>query len=272
MSAIMSEIISAIMAFVVWFMNFFGINNYTNGLDDIDYSAVKNINFSSELVLDDVHSDSYIILQGGCTDGKYAYYCSLNTLTNLCSISKYEIATWKEVARRDGMPVDHGNDITYNRDKDCLVVCHNTPRRTYVSYVNKNTLKIIETFEIPLKIFSITYDSIKDRYCVGIAHTFDFAILDKDFNVVKKFKGVVPESTAKQGMDSDNKYIYFLLSFPNAISVYDWDGNHKGIFKMNDDAKKYESENIFHINDDLYIGYNSGYGKVYKTTIEALYE
>ncbi|MBE6782827.1 MAG: hypothetical protein E7536_02295 [Ruminococcaceae bacterium] len=271
MSTFFANIVSVFISFFASFFGIFGIDIYKNGFDDIDFSAVKSISFSSELVLDDVHDGSHTILQGGCTDGKYAYFCSDNPNSDTCSISKYNIITWEEVARSAPVKVDHANDITYNKDKDCLVVCHNSPVRTRVSFVDKRSLEIIETFEIPLEIYSITYDAKNNRYAVGISYTFDFAILDKDFNVIKTVKGVKPKSTLKQGMDSDGKYIYFLLSSPNAISVYDWDGNHYGIFELNDEAKKYETENMFLINNELYIGYNSGYGKIYKTSFEATY-
>lgn len=271
MSSFFNSIASIFMSVLTWFLGIFGISLYNNGLDDVDYSTVKSISFSSELVLEDVHFGSQTILQGGCTDGEYAYFCSLNGYKDVCSISKYKIDTWEEVARANVVDVDHGNDITYNKDKKCLVVCHNSPNRTLVSYVDKDTLEIIETVEIPLEIYSITYNAKTDKYAVGISYTFDFAILDKDFNVIQTIKGVKPTSTVKQGMDSDDKYLYFLLSSPNAISVYDWDGNHYGVFELNNKAKAYESEHIFHINDTLYIGYNSGFGKVYKTTIEATY-
>lgn len=271
MSSILTNIFSILMSIFTSILSFFGINLYNNGFDDIDFSSVKNISFSSELVLEDLHYASQTILQGGCTDGKYAYFCSLNGYADVCSISKYRIDTWEEVARAGIVDVDHGNDITYNKDKRCLVVCHNSPNRTLISFVDKDTLEIIETVEIPLEIYSITYNAKTNKYAVGISYTFDFAILDKDFNVIETIKGVKPKSTTKQGMDSDDKYLYFLLSFPNAISVYDWDGNHYGVFELNDEAQKYESENIFLLNDDLYIGYNSEFGKVYKTTFEATY-
>ncbi|MBE6754945.1 MAG: hypothetical protein E7555_00575 [Ruminococcaceae bacterium] len=271
MSPSFTNFISVLMSIFTSILSFFGINLYNNGFDDIDFSAVKDISFSSELVLEDLHYGSQTILQGGCTDGKYAYFCSHNGYADVCSISKYEIDTWKEVARSNVVDVDHGNDITYNKDKRCLVVCHNAPNRTLVSYVDKDTLEIIETIEIPLEIYSITYNAKTNKYAVGISYTFDFAILDKNFKVIETIKGVKPKSTTRQGMDSDDKYLYFLLSFPNAISVYDWDGNHYGVFELNDEAAKYESENIFLLNDDLYIGYNYSFGKVYKTSFEVTY-
>lgn len=273
MTSVFNSITSVFMSVLSWFLGIFGINLYNNGLDDVDFETVKEILFSSELAYEHIGSGSYNVLQGGCTDGKYAYYCSNDPYTNKCSISKFNFETWEEVAREDSVCVDHGNDITYNRDKDCLVVCHNSPNRTHVSFVDKKTLKIIETVEIPFEIYSITYNHKTNRYAVGISYTFDFAILDKDFNVLERVAGVIPEkSKTKQGMDSDDDYLYFLLSEPNAISVYDWNGKHYGIYKMNDTAKKYEAENIFHINDDLYIGYNHGIGKIYKTNIEAIYK
>lgn len=271
MSEIFTTLSSLFMSALTWFLGVFGISLYNNGFDDIDFTKVKDISFSSELILEDLHGGSATILQGGCTDGKYAYFCSNNGYADTCSISKYRIDTWEEVARTYSIAVDHGNDITYNKDKRCLVVCHNSPNRTLVSFVDKNSLEIIETIEIPLEIYSITYNAKTNRYAVGISYTFDFAILDKNFNVIETFKGIKPESKTKQGMDSSNKYIYFLLSHPNAISVYDWNGNHYGVFKLNDEASKYESENIFLLNDELYIGYNSGFGKVYKTSFEVTY-
>lgn len=273
MTSVFSSITSLFMSVISWFLSIFGINIYNNGLDDVNFDAVKEIIFSSEFVSENIGSGSYNILQGGCTDGKYAYYCSNDPYTNKCSISKFSIETFDEVTRVNAVSVDHGNDITYNKNKDCLVVCHNSPNRTLVSFVDKKTLEITETFEIPLEIYSITHNHKTNEYAVGISYTFDFAILDKDFNVIERITGVTPEkSKTKQGMDSDDKYLYFLLSGPNAISVYDWNGNHYGIYEMKDSATNYESENIFHINDDLYIGYNHKSGKVYKTNIEALYE
>lgn len=271
MTDFFNSLTSIIMSVIVIFLGFFGITLYINGFDDIDFSTVKEISFSSELVRENMHGASATILQGGCTDGEYAYFCSLNGYADTCSISKYKIDTWEEVARTYSIKVDHGNDIAYNKDKDCLVVCHNSPNRTLVSFVDKDTLEITETIEIPLEIYSITYNARKNKYVVGISYTHDFAILDKNFNVLETIKGVKPASTTKQGMDSDNKYIYFLLSSPNAISVYDWKGNHYGVFELNDEAKKYESENIFLHNDDLYIGYNYEFGRVYKTSFEATY-
>lgn len=271
MTDFFNSVSSIFMSIITWFLGMFGISLYNNGFGDIDFSTVKNISFSSELVLEDTHYASATVLQGGCTDGKYAYFCTLNGYADTCTISKYNVDTWEEVARANIVDVDHGNDITYNKDKRCLVVCHNSPNRTLVSFVNRNTLEIIETFEIPLEIYSITYNETTNKYAVGISYSFDFAILDKNFNVIETIKGVKPKSTTRQGMDSDDKYLYFLLSFPNAISVYDWDGNHYGVFELNDEASKYESENIFLLNDDLYIGYNHGFGKVYKTSFEATY-
>ncbi len=271
MTDFFNRISAFFMSGITWFLGIFGVSLYNNGFDDIDFGAVKNISFSSELVLEDLHYGSQTILQGGCTDGRYAYFCSTNGYADVCSISKYEISTWKEVARSSSVEVDHGNDITYNSDKRCLVVCHNEPNRTLVSFVDRKSLEIIETFEIPLQIYSITYNAKTNRYAVGISFSFDFAILDKDFNVIETIKGVKPNSKTRQAMDSDDKYIYFLLSFPNAISVYDWDGNHYGVFELNDEAAKYESENIFLYKDELYIGYNYSFGKVYKTNFEVTY-
>ena len=272
MTDIFTTFTSFFLLVITLFLSLFGITLYLNGFDDIDFESVESISFSSEIVLSNIHSGKGKTLQGGCTDGEYAYICSADTKNNKCVITKYNIETWEEVAKSKAVKVDHGNDIAYNKDKDCLVVCHNSPNRTLVSLVDKETLEVTETIEIPLEIYSITYNEIKNKYAVGISYTHDFAILDKNFNVVETIQGAKPESKTKQGMDSDSKYIYFLLSTPNAISVYDWKGNHYGVFKLNDEAKKFEGEHIFLHNDDLYIGYNSDKGKIYKSTFEVTYK
>lgn len=260
------------ISIVSLFLSLFNINGvFYDNLRDIDYSSVSSIVFYSNSVLKNIGESDYRIMEGACTDGTYAYYAVLNTKDGCCSIIKYSLDTWNEVARADNLKIDHGNDITYDKDRNCLVVCHNAPNRNMISFVDTETLKVTKTFKISLDIHSITYNESTKQYAVGISSGFRFAILDKDFKVLKTFNGVTPESTVRQGMDSDDKYLYFIYSYPNAISIYDWDGKHHGIFSLDDIAQEYESENIFHINDTLYIGYNYKHGTVYKTSLKAIY-
>ena len=264
--------ISFFISLISLFLSVFNINGvFYDSPDSIDYASAKHVFVYSNSVIKNMGKDSYGVMQGACTDGTYAYYTVLSKTNDKCSIIKYKIDTWKEVARKDNVPVDHGNDITYNKDLDCLIVCNSAPNKDVISFVDKDTLTVTKTVKLPIEIHSITYNEATKQYVVGISLGFKFAFLDKNFKITKVVNGVNPTSTARQGMDSDSKYIYFIYSYPNVISVYDWNGVHQGFVSLDDIAQEYESENIFHINDTFYIGYNYQQGSVYKTSLKAIY-
>lgn len=264
--------ISFFYSLVSLFLSIYNINGvFFDDPETIDYDSAKHVFVYSNSVVKNIGKDSYNVIQGGCTDGTYAYYSILSKANNCCSIIKYRIDTWEEVARKDNVPIDHGNDMTYNKDLDCLVVCNSAPNKDVVSFVDKDTLTVTKTVKIPLEIHSISYNASTKQYVVGISLGFKFAFLDKNFKITKVVNGVKPESTARQGMDSDEKYIYFIYSDPNIISVYDWNGKHQGFVQLDDIAQEFESENIFHIGNSFYIGYNYKHGSVYKTSFKAIY-
>ncbi|MGI6168025.1 MAG: YncE family protein [Eubacteriales bacterium] len=212
------------------------------------------------------------VLQGACTDGKYAYVILENQKVDphLCIIRKIELETWKVVADSQPLAIDHGNDICYNSKTGMLVVSHNAPDRTKVSFINPDTLEVTETIKIDYEIYSITYNPKLDRYALGISHGYNFVIVDSNFKYVGK-KIIAGKNTGftKQGMDSDSKYIYFVQSWENCIVVYDWEGNHIKTINF-EDKIKHESEAIFHFGESFYITFNvdyKTYGALYKVDI-----
>ena len=74
----------------------------------------------------------------------------------------------------------------------------------------------------------------------------------------------------KQGVDADDKYLYFVLYNKNCIAVYTKDGGY--VRQIDLPVTAGEPENICHVGDTFYIVYNnptwSG-GIVYETVITA---
>jgi len=196
--------------------------------------------------------DGYSVQQGAATDGEYAYFVLENQKENLCSLWKVDMDGWKVVDSVFGLPLDHGNDMTYNPNTDRLIVCHNKPHYSWVSIINPDTLEIEETVLTTTGMYAIAYSAERDQYVVGLAGTYNHAILDSNFKYVKKYNGV-DTSLTKQGMDCDENFIYFPQykgsEGENFIMVYDWDG--KCIRKLHLPLA-YEIEGMYHIGKKIY--------------------
>ena len=194
----------------------------------------------------DAGMSPYVSAQGACTDGEYAYFALPNGATTML---KYDLKNWQLVKKKTGLVLGHANDMTYNSKKNYIAVSHNAPEYNIISIVDPETLKVTESYEIKLKIYSIAYCEKLDCYFVGISGGYNFAKLDSEFNVVKKYKGV-KSGYVRQGADCDDQYIYFTQSGgSNIVVVYDLNGKYVDDFALSSDN---EVENIFHIGNDFY--------------------
>lgn len=215
--------------------------------------------------------DEYRTVQGGCTDGKYLYQSLENhNLANHESyINKYDLSTNKLVKTSKSIQLDHSNDLTYNSKTNQIVVVHNAPNRTKISFLDADTLEYISTKTISFSIFSLGYNATTDRYVIGISGGQDFAILDSEFNLVKQYQANNTGYTT-QGLECNDKFIYFVQYNENVIMIYDWDGNFISQVELNIDASN-EPENISLIGDVFYVGCNNEIsigGDVYKVIIK----
>lgn len=195
--------------------------------------------------------------QGGCTDGKYYYQIFIeltgdDELTNKCTIRKYDLTTGELLQESEPLQTNHSNDITYNSKLDCLVIVHNKPCYSCVTYVDKDSLEHIETVPTDFSFVSMDYNASKDKYVAGLAFTQNFRILDADFNSVSDViaASTRTKSSTTQGVGSDDEFIYFSFYNPNKVAVYDWDGNFVTIIETGLEA---EPENISVINGEIYI-------------------
>ena len=210
--------------------------------------------------------DHYKVQQGCATDGTYGYFILESQIDYKCSLWKTDLATWEVLDVRYELPLDHGNDMTYNPKLNQLVVVHNKPRYNMISFVDPETLEIVDSKELSVNMFSIAYNETRDQYVVGLSGSKDFAILDSEFNVIETHMGKDLGYTT-QGCDCDDTYIYFPMwdkpNYANYIFVYDWDGNFINTVKL---KSMDEVESMCHVGDQFYIAFYAAVSYVYEPT------
>lgn len=224
--------------------------------------------------------------QGACTDGTYLYQAIPSKVKKVGErqadiLYKIELSSWEVVAKSDWLGLDHANDLTYNSKTGQLVVAHHsgsTGAEKLISFVDPETLTLIETRELEMGLGNIAYNETRDQYVIRISKGYDFAILDSEFNLVQYYAGT-SLGLGGQNLDCDDQYIYFgdtgVKSAPGteAVKIFDWDGNLKGIFRItqeirNDKATCEEQESLFHVGNDYYVTLGPGGGKVYRITYD----
>ncbi|MBO4378134.1 MAG: hypothetical protein J5889_04175 [Clostridia bacterium] len=210
----------------------------------------------------------YHVQQGSCTDGKYAYMILESQTDYKGSLWKVDLTDGHVIQNVYGLPIDHGNDMTYNPKTGLLIVVHNKPNYDTISMIDPETLEIVETRKLTHNMYSITYNETRDQYVIGISGSYNFIVLDADFNDVAFHTGR-DTGLVKQGMDCDDRYIYFPQNSKdnsiNRIQVYDWEGNYIDYIRV---AAYQEIESMFHIGDDLYICFNASGGYLFKATLD----
>jgi hypothetical protein len=106
---------------------------YVNGqVPEVYYcTSVKTDNKDPYDILSDATlaelGKDYRVLEGGGTDGQYAYFCIWNKAQNKCKVVKVSLEAGKApkcLAVSAALPIDHGNDIAYDSKNDRLVVVH----------------------------------------------------------------------------------------------------------------------------------------------------
>jgi len=216
------------------------------------------------------------IVQGGCTDGTY-YYVALNDgkssdANSISAIRKFDLATGKLLATFEGLQVAHANDMTYNSVTNELIVVHNTPERWVLSVFDADTLEFKKKINIIPEIYSLAFDPYENCYWAGLSYGFDFVKLDTDFKQIGETYTGKNTGYTKQGMDVDDKYIYFCQYNKNSILVYNKQGDFVREILLSQTAK--EAENIFHIGNTFYIGYynSPGGGELFRTTLSEIEE
>ena len=173
--------------------------------------------------------DHYSVVQGGCTDGKYAYYLMVSSKTQKGRVLKVRMGSNKVVKRGPVVDVHHGNGMTYDSKRHRLVVIGRESRRLEVVTIDADSLKLKSKKKANYKyagkwkvgkelgyygLAAIAYVEKYDCFLSLQRITHDILVLDHNFKVIGFIKTKI---TAKypgtyQAMDADEKYVYLLLS------------------------------------------------------------
>ncbi|MCD8045491.1 MAG: hypothetical protein LUE90_02340 [Clostridiales bacterium] len=222
--------------------------------------------------------DGYQVMQGGCTDGTYAYLLLENKyLTNdagetvsYCKLYKVDMETWEVADVSEPLAVDHGNGITYNVKTGQLLVAHCNTNTQRVSFVDPDTLTVTGYKDVGRNIYTIAYNETYDEYVAGIKGTNNYIILDADLNQIDEITGIDPTAcgdVAYQNIAVDDDYIYIGYTGDyEMILCYDWNGYYCGVFRVDSYS---EQEAMFCVNDVWYMSFYSGNGgRVYQLNMD----
>jgi hypothetical protein len=202
-------------------------------------------------------------MQGGGTDGKYAYYALYED--DIANIYKFDLRDWTLVDVSDALPTGHSNDITYVPEKNVLMVADCTEKDGWagVYYVDPDTLELLNYGILPYGCRGLDYSPVLQQYVVTGSYTHN--IYDKDFNHIRSFNCGFPRDTT-QGLYCDGSYVYDSrwgdytgpdYSGDNRLLIHSIDGEFisEGIIKGDPCKGNSENENVFIYENMFYVGY-----------------
>lgn len=211
--------------------------------------------------------DGFMTMQGGCTDGTYAYLLLEKKNTSIsssgegisqCMLFKLDMTTWEVVGQSKPLAVDHGNGLAYNPNTNQLIVAHCKNLTSTVSFIDPNTLAVTGSKDVGRNIYAITYSPTYNLYVAGIKGTDNYMILDENFNQIDKDYEGVANGLSYQSLYCDDDYIYITYTGDyQAIMCYDWDGYFCGVLRVDSFV---ENEAMFQAGDDYYMTFYTGNG------------
>ena len=233
---------------------------------------------------------AYDTVQGGASDGKYVYYVLFNRNTDRFKVAKMDPSSGKLIKKTKFIMEGHGNDMTYVKDTDELVIVHYTKKPMYLTILDASTLKFKRSVRvsIPSKLKgatkkqlkkikgfnAIAYNPDKKEFCAQIIGGSDQLMLDID---LKPIEYIVPDKiydNTNQGIFASGEDLIRAESAggttkfkrSNIFTIYDWEtGKLKKIANM---KPGYEVENMFKIGKKYYaIFYTSYYQVKYRKVI-----
>ncbi len=152
---------------------------------------------------------AHTVVQGGGSDGKYAYYAVINKATTPESavIHKFDMSTWEVVATSKSMPSGHTNDITYDSKNHRLVIsfCSASDGYKGLVFVNPDTLEFLEYTVCPTANRGVSYLPETNQYLLATGYTFQ--LTNDKFETISSTVCGFPERTT-QGFYCDGKLIY----------------------------------------------------------------
>ena len=175
----------------------------------------------------------YAVVQGGCTDGTYAYYLMVSSKTQKGRVLKVKLSNNKVIARSKVLKTWHGNGMTYDSKRKKLVVCARDKRKQELTVIDAKTLKVTRQGNVKYNHYkgaggdsinkthqsqglaAVAYVAKYDCYIALERVHHNLLIFNPDnfeaigmvrTNLGSKYPGTF------QAMDADDKYVYLLLS------------------------------------------------------------
>ena len=198
--------------------------------------------------------NGYAVVQGGCTDGTYAYYLMVSTATQHGRVLKVKMSNNTVVARSGVLNTWHGNGMTYDSKRNKLVVIAREHRKQEITQIDARTLRITKQGNAKYNNYAgsdsfnkthqeqglaaIAYVAKYDCYIVLQRVYHNLIIFDPDtFEAIGMARTNISDAYPGtfQAMDADEKYVYLLLSYynkdgkvqkDNLILALDWNSEN----------------------------------------------
>ena len=195
----------------------------------------------------------YAVVQGGCTDGTYAYYLMVSSSNQHGKIVKVRMSDMAIVKKSAKLDIWHGNGMAYDSRRHQLVISsrddpdYGVYRRQQLTCVDANSLTIIRGRQRNVSysyfasdksrgngIASVAYSRKYDVYLADQRKSHNLMVIDPETFEVMGFVNTVIISKypgVYQGMDGDDQYAYLLLSSDgntqrsNLILALDWNSS-----------------------------------------------
>ncbi len=205
-------------------------------------------------------TSGFTTVQGGGSDGKYAYYCVINKSTSpeTAIIHKFDMSTWELVATSGTIESMHSNDIAYDSKNHRLVIscCSSSDNYRGLVFVDPDTLKSTGYIIAPTAGRAIDYIPEKNQYI--IATNYSYFITNENFETIDVKPDGFPQLTT-QGFCTDGEIIYDPRwdnkASHQTISVNTVDGKFIGAVPLYDIVG--EPESIFIDGDTFIMGCNN---------------
>lgn len=201
-------------------------------------------------------NSGYAVVQGGCTDGKYAYYLMVSSSTQKGRVLKVRIKDNKVIKRSKVLNTCHGNGMAYDKKRKQLVVVGREKRKQELTVIDAKTLKVTKRKNVRYNnkidagssklndrykqsgLAAIAYVKKYDCYVAFERIYHNLLIFDPDtfecIGLAYTNLGSANPGTF-QAMDADEKYVYLLLSYYksgnvvqpyNKIVAVDWNSEN----------------------------------------------
>lgn len=215
-------------------------------------SGSGNLGINLRTLIGEAHN-GYAVVQGGCTDGTFAYYLMVSSATQKGRVLKLRISDNKVIKTSDILNIHHGNGMTYDARRNQLVVVARESRKQELTAIDANSLTIKKQENVKYNYFkdaksgalspthqsrglaAIAYNKRYDVYLALEREYHNILIFDPD---TFEAKGIAFTSiTSKypgtyQAMDADDRYVYLVQSYYdssqpyNQLLVLDWNSEN----------------------------------------------